>query len=263
MVILISLVALGAGNFPCCKPDEGNRVFFRSAWSHVLTKSYSVIASAVFALDAIMSMYGHVVHLAALKASRLSILRCNQTASRSSISAIETISGIAVMHVYTWRIIRRRHFWRRYDHDSFVSKTIPFKTRGPRNQRTDTKMLHVNSSEPTQTQVGIKIAVQQFSQKNSPIAAIHPLTTSDARRSVIVSLKNQPLNSDQRDRNGLFARNTAQNSASASAHIPDVPLQPSAFVKAVVTVRRIDRVLMGRRLAACSAHPDDLSPSGA
>ena len=153
MAILISLVALGAGNFPCCKPDEGNRVFFRSAWSHVLTKNYSVIASPVFALDAIMSVYGHVVPLAALKASCLSILRCNQTASR----------------------------------------TMPFKTRGPRNQRTDTKMLHVNNSEPTQTQVGIKMAVQQFSQKNFPTAAIHPATTSDARRSVIVSLKNQLL----------------------------------------------------------------------
>jgi hypothetical protein len=61
VVILISLVALGAGNFPYCKPDEGNRVFFRSAWSHVLTENYAVIAFPVFALDAIMSMYGHVV----------------------------------------------------------------------------------------------------------------------------------------------------------------------------------------------------------
>jgi hypothetical protein len=84
VVILISLAALGAGNFPCCKPNEGDRVFrvfFRSARSHVLTKNYSVIASPVFALDAIMSVYGvygHVAHLAAaLKASRLAILRCN------------------------------------------------------------------------------------------------------------------------------------------------------------------------------------------
>lgn len=72
MVILISLVALGAGNFPCCKPDEGNSVFFRSGGSHVLTKNYWVLASPVFALDAIMSVCGHV-------ASRLSTLRCNQT----------------------------------------------------------------------------------------------------------------------------------------------------------------------------------------
>ena len=71
-VILISLVALGAGNFPCCKPDEGNSVFFRSAWSHILAQNYSVIAFRVFALDAIMSVCGHV-------ASRLSTLRCNQT----------------------------------------------------------------------------------------------------------------------------------------------------------------------------------------
>jgi hypothetical protein len=81
VVILISLVALGAGNFSCCKPDEGNGVFFRSAGSHVLTKNYSVIAFRVFALDAIISVYGHVAHvayLAALDASRLAILRCNQ-----------------------------------------------------------------------------------------------------------------------------------------------------------------------------------------
>lgn len=76
MVILISLVALGAGNSPCCEPDKRNRVFFRSAWSHVLTKHYSVIAFRVFALDAIISVYGHVAHLA----SRLPILRCNQAA---------------------------------------------------------------------------------------------------------------------------------------------------------------------------------------
>ena len=82
MVILISFVALGAGNVPCRKPDEGNRVFFRSAfrsaWRHVLTKNYSVIAFRVFAVDAIMSVYRHVVHLAALKAERPSTLRCNQ-----------------------------------------------------------------------------------------------------------------------------------------------------------------------------------------
>src|SRR5271155_2878730 len=60
VVILIGLVALGAGNFPCCKPDEGNRVFFTSAWSHVLSKNNSVIAFRVFALDAIISVYGHV-----------------------------------------------------------------------------------------------------------------------------------------------------------------------------------------------------------
>ena len=60
MVILISLVALGAGKFPCCKPDEGNRISFGSASSHVLTENYSVIASRVFALDAIISLYGHV-----------------------------------------------------------------------------------------------------------------------------------------------------------------------------------------------------------
>ncbi len=65
MVILISLVALGAGNFPCRKPDEGNRGFLGSAWSHVLTENYSVIALRVFALDAIISLY-HVAHLAAL-----------------------------------------------------------------------------------------------------------------------------------------------------------------------------------------------------
>jgi hypothetical protein len=71
VVILISLVALGAGNFPCCEPDERNRVFrvfFRLAWSHVLTKNYSVIAFPVFALDAIISVNGHVAHLAALEA---------------------------------------------------------------------------------------------------------------------------------------------------------------------------------------------------
>ena len=79
VVILTRFVALGAGNLPCCKPDEGNRVFFsffRSAWSSVLTQNYSVIACPVFALDAIMSVYGHVVHLAGLEASRPSILRC-------------------------------------------------------------------------------------------------------------------------------------------------------------------------------------------
>ena len=65
MVILISLVALGAGKFPCCKPDEGNRVAFRSASSHVLTENYSVIAFRVFAGDAIISLYGHVGHLPA------------------------------------------------------------------------------------------------------------------------------------------------------------------------------------------------------
>ena len=45
VVMLKSLVAVGAGSFPRCKPDERNRafrvfrVFFRSAWSHVLTKT--------------------------------------------------------------------------------------------------------------------------------------------------------------------------------------------------------------------------------
>jgi len=63
VVILISLAALGAGKFPCCKPDEGNRVSFGSASSHVLTESYSVIAFRVFARDAIISLYGHVGHL--------------------------------------------------------------------------------------------------------------------------------------------------------------------------------------------------------
>jgi hypothetical protein len=94
VVILVSLVALGAGNFPCCKPDEGNRVFFRSAWSHVLTKNYSVIASRVFALDAIISVYGHVAHLAALGASRLSILRCNQTDPHANFRLGDGRSGI-------------------------------------------------------------------------------------------------------------------------------------------------------------------------
>ena len=67
MVILISLVTLGAGKFPCCKPDEGNRVSFGSASSHVLTENYSVIAFRVFAGDAIISLYGHVGHLPAGK----------------------------------------------------------------------------------------------------------------------------------------------------------------------------------------------------
>jgi len=65
MVILIGLMALGAGKFPCCKPDKGNRVFFGSTWSHVLTENYSVIAFRVFALDAIISLYGHVGYLPA------------------------------------------------------------------------------------------------------------------------------------------------------------------------------------------------------
>jgi len=65
VVILISLVALGAGKFPCCKPDEGNWVSFGSASSHILTENYSVIAFRVFALDAIISLYGHVGHLPA------------------------------------------------------------------------------------------------------------------------------------------------------------------------------------------------------
>jgi hypothetical protein len=63
VVILISLVALGAGKFPCCKPDEGNRVSLGSASSHVLTENNFVIAFRVFALDAIISLYGHVGHL--------------------------------------------------------------------------------------------------------------------------------------------------------------------------------------------------------
>ena len=63
MVILIGFVALWAGKFPCRKPDEGYRVTFGSASSHVLTESYSVIAFRVFARDAIISLYGHVGHL--------------------------------------------------------------------------------------------------------------------------------------------------------------------------------------------------------
>ena len=94
MVILISLVALGAGNLPCYKPDEGNRVFFRSAWSHVVTKNYSVIAFRVFALDAIISVYGHVAHLAALEASRLSILRCNQADRQANFRIADGFSEI-------------------------------------------------------------------------------------------------------------------------------------------------------------------------
>jgi hypothetical protein len=64
VVILISFVAARACNFPCCKPDEGNRVievvsaFVRSAWSHIPTKNDSFIALWVFALDAEFSMYG-------------------------------------------------------------------------------------------------------------------------------------------------------------------------------------------------------------
>jgi hypothetical protein len=65
VVILISLLALGAGKFPCCKPDEGNGVSFGSPPSHVLTENYSVLAFRVFALDAIISLYGHVGHLPA------------------------------------------------------------------------------------------------------------------------------------------------------------------------------------------------------
>jgi hypothetical protein len=65
VAILISLVALGAGKFPYCKSDEGNRVSFGSASSHVLTENYSVSAFRVFALDAIISLYGHVGHLPA------------------------------------------------------------------------------------------------------------------------------------------------------------------------------------------------------
>jgi hypothetical protein len=67
VVVLISFVAFGTGNFPCCKPDEGDRVFrafFRSARSHVLTKNDPVIASPVFALDAIISVYGMYGHIA-------------------------------------------------------------------------------------------------------------------------------------------------------------------------------------------------------
>ena len=65
MVILISLVTVGTGKFPCCKPDGGNSVALGSAWSHVLTENYSVIAFWIFALDAIISLYGHVGHLPA------------------------------------------------------------------------------------------------------------------------------------------------------------------------------------------------------
>jgi hypothetical protein len=65
VVILISLAALGAGKFPWCKSDEGSRVLFGSASSHVLTENYSVIAFRVFALDAIISLYRHVGHLRA------------------------------------------------------------------------------------------------------------------------------------------------------------------------------------------------------
>jgi hypothetical protein len=67
VVILISFVALGAGKFPWYKPDEGNRVSFGSASSHVLTENYSVIAFRVFALDAIISLYGHVGQLLELR----------------------------------------------------------------------------------------------------------------------------------------------------------------------------------------------------
>ena len=94
VVILISPVALGAGNFPCCKPDEGNRVFFRSAWSHVVTKNYSVTAFRVFALDAIISVYGQIAHLAALEASRLSILRCNQADRHANLRIADGFSEI-------------------------------------------------------------------------------------------------------------------------------------------------------------------------
>jgi hypothetical protein len=95
VVILIGLVALGAGNFPCCKPDEGNRVFFTSGWSHVLTKNYSGIAFRVFALKAIISVYGlHVAHLAALDASRLAILGCNQADGSAGFRLDEGSSGI-------------------------------------------------------------------------------------------------------------------------------------------------------------------------
>src|SRR6516165_10816888 len=61
VVVLIGLVTFGTGNFPRCKPDEGNRVFrvfSRPEWNHVLTENYSVIAFPVFALDAIISLYG-------------------------------------------------------------------------------------------------------------------------------------------------------------------------------------------------------------
>ena len=88
VVVLISLVTRSTGNFPRCKPDEGNRVFSRSEWSHVrshvLTKNNSAIASPVFALDAIISVYGvygHIAHLGAFRASRLSILRCGPSLS--------------------------------------------------------------------------------------------------------------------------------------------------------------------------------------
>jgi hypothetical protein len=95
VVILISFVALGAGNFPCRKSDEGNRVFFTAGWSHVLTKNYSVFAFRVSALDAIISVYGlgHVSHLAAY-ASRLSILRCNQAGRPANFRVADGFSEV-------------------------------------------------------------------------------------------------------------------------------------------------------------------------
>jgi hypothetical protein len=65
VVILISLVTVGTGKFPCCKRDYGNRVCFGSASGHVLTENYSAIAFRVFALDPTVSLYGHVGHLPA------------------------------------------------------------------------------------------------------------------------------------------------------------------------------------------------------
>ena len=75
MVILVSPLALGAGNSPCCKPDEGNRVirvFVRLAWSQVPTKNYFFIALRIFALDSKFSVYGHElrVHGHELRASQ-------------------------------------------------------------------------------------------------------------------------------------------------------------------------------------------------
>jgi hypothetical protein len=106
VVIVVGLVALGAGNFPCCKPDEGNRVFFRPAWSHVLTKNYSVIAFRVFALDAIISLYQHVAHLAALDASRISFLRCNQVDRQANFRVADGFSEIRTLD---WKVGSSAH----------------------------------------------------------------------------------------------------------------------------------------------------------
>ncbi len=97
MVIVASLVALGAGNFPGRKPDEGNRVFIRSAWSHVLTKNYPLIAFRIFALDAIISLYGHdrhVAHLAALEAPASQFLDAIKPIDRPIFAVADGFSEI-------------------------------------------------------------------------------------------------------------------------------------------------------------------------